>query len=95
LLTVNITEPNIDSGAKCGEHNQGGFDDMPHETERSQILRALEMAGGVVSGPHGAAARLRVKRSTLVSRMQKLGIAVSGNYFCCSQKQESLWRASL
>jgi formate hydrogenlyase transcriptional activator len=68
---------------------------MLHETERSQILRALEMAGGVVSGPHGAAARLRVTRSTLVSRMQKLGIAVSRNYFTVPEKQESLWRASL
>ena len=47
------------------------------ETERAQILRALEEANGVVGGPHGAAARLGIKRTTLHVRMQKLGIQVS------------------
>jgi formate hydrogenlyase transcriptional activator len=44
------------------------------ETERAQILRALEQSNGVVAGPNGAAARLRIKRTTLQVRMQKLGI---------------------
>jgi len=48
-----------------------------HETERVQILRALDQAKGIVSGPEGAAALLGMKRSTLQSRMQKLGIRVS------------------
>jgi transcriptional regulator with GAF, ATPase, and Fis domain len=47
------------------------------ETERNQILRALEDANGVVAGPNGAAARLGVKRSTLQLRMQRLGIRLS------------------
>ena len=47
------------------------------ETERAQILRALEEADGVVGGPNGAAARLGVKRTTLHVRMQKLGIRIS------------------
>ena len=47
------------------------------ETERAQILRALEEANGVVGGPNGAAARLGIKRTTLHVRMQKLGIQVS------------------
>jgi formate hydrogenlyase transcriptional activator len=47
------------------------------ETERAQILRALEEANGVVGGPNGAAARLGIKRTTLHVRMQKLGIHVS------------------
>jgi formate hydrogenlyase transcriptional activator len=47
------------------------------ETQRAQILRALEEANGVVGGPNGAAARLGIKRSTLHLRMQKLGIHVS------------------
>jgi formate hydrogenlyase transcriptional activator len=50
---------------------------MLEETERNQILRALEEANGVVAGPNGAAARLGVKRSTLQLRMQKLGIRLS------------------
>lgn len=47
------------------------------ETERTQILRALEEASGVVGGPKGAAALLGIKRTTLHVRMQKLGIQVS------------------
>jgi len=47
------------------------------ETERNQILRALEEANGVVAGPNGAAARLGVKRTTLQIKMQKLGIRIS------------------
>jgi formate hydrogenlyase transcriptional activator len=47
------------------------------ETERAQILRALDQSSGIVSGAEGAAARLGMKRSTLQFRMQKLGIRVS------------------
>jgi formate hydrogenlyase transcriptional activator len=47
------------------------------DTERQQILNALEQANWTVAGPRGAAARLGMKRSTLQSRMQKLGIRVS------------------
>ena len=47
------------------------------ETERNQILSALEEANGVVAGPNGAAARLGVKRTTLQLKMQKLGIRIS------------------
>jgi formate hydrogenlyase transcriptional activator len=54
-----------------------GLQKMLEETERNQILLALEEANGVVAGPNGAAARLGVKRSTLQLRMQKLGIRLS------------------
>ena len=47
------------------------------QAEREQILAALEQAKWVVSGPEGAAAKLGLKRSTLQSRMQKLGIRVA------------------
>src|SRR5438445_1422778 len=47
------------------------------ETERKQILAALEETRWVVAGPKGAATRLGMKRSTLQVRMQKLGIARS------------------
>jgi formate hydrogenlyase transcriptional activator len=45
------------------------------ETERLRILRALEETKWVMAGPHGAAVRLGLKRSTLQFRMQKLGIS--------------------
>ena len=50
---------------------------MLEETERKQIVAALEQANWVVAGPKGAAALLGVKRSTLQSRMQKLSIRIS------------------
>jgi formate hydrogenlyase transcriptional activator len=45
------------------------------EAEREHILRALGECKWVVGGPAGAAARLGLKRTTLQSRMRKLGIA--------------------
>jgi formate hydrogenlyase transcriptional activator len=46
--------------------------------ERDHIVRVLEQSGGVISGPHGAAAKLGLKRTTLQGKMRKLGI--SRNY---------------
>ena len=42
--------------------------------ERDQIVRVLKDTEGRVGGPNGAAARLGLKRTTLISRMKKLGI---------------------
>jgi formate hydrogenlyase transcriptional activator len=41
---------------------------------RVHILDTLHATHWVVAGPHGAAARLGLKRTTLISRMEKLGI---------------------
>jgi formate hydrogenlyase transcriptional activator len=57
-----------------GKPAQGKLQRALQETERRWILHALEQTRWVVAGPHGAAARLGVKRSTLQARMQKLGI---------------------
>ncbi len=45
------------------------------EAERDHILKALRETNWVVGGSSGAAARLGMKRTTLQSKMQKLGIA--------------------
>ena len=42
--------------------------------ERDHIRRVLEQCNGVVGGPNGAAAKLGMKRTTLQSKMKKLGI---------------------
>jgi formate hydrogenlyase transcriptional activator len=47
------------------------------KSERQQIMAALEKSNWVVAGLEGAAARLGLKRSTLQSRMRKLGIRIS------------------
>jgi len=41
---------------------------------RASILDALRATNGVLGGPHGAAVRLGIKRTTLAGRMEKLGI---------------------
>lgn len=45
------------------------------EVEREHIRKTLSRTNGVLAGPKGAAARLGMKRSTLYSRMEKLGIS--------------------
>ncbi len=42
--------------------------------DRAQILRILKETNGRVAGPKGAAERMGIKRTTLISRMKKLGI---------------------
>jgi formate hydrogenlyase transcriptional activator len=44
------------------------------DAEREHILAALNQTNWVIGGRSGAAARLGMKRTTLLSRMQKLGI---------------------
>ena len=57
---------------------QGNDTDLPslEENERAHILEALRLTGGRLSGPRGAAALLKVPRSTLQHRIRKLGIVV-------------------
>jgi PAS domain S-box-containing protein len=45
-----------------------------HDAEREHILRILREAKGMISGPAGAAKRLGLKRTTLNSKLKKLGI---------------------
>ena len=46
-----------------------------HDMEREHIIRVLKEAKGKIGGPGGAAERLGMNRTTLNSRMQKLGIS--------------------
>jgi formate hydrogenlyase transcriptional activator len=44
------------------------------EAERSHILQTLQQTAGAVGGPNGAAVRLGLPRTTLIAKMQRLGI---------------------
>ena len=44
------------------------------EAERSHILQILQQTRGTVGGPNGAAVRLGLRRTTLIAKMQRLGI---------------------
>jgi formate hydrogenlyase transcriptional activator len=49
------------------------------EVERDHIVAALQETNWVVGGWNGAAARLGLSRTTLISRMQRLGITTRNN----------------
>lgn len=68
-----VFAPQGANGITNGTNMRAVLDD----TERQQILGALEQTNWTVAGSNGAAARLGMKRSTLQSRMQKLGIRIA------------------
>jgi formate hydrogenlyase transcriptional activator len=47
------------------------------QAEREHILKVLEQTKWMIGGPRGAALRLGLKRTTLLSKMQRLGISRS------------------
>ncbi len=51
------------------------------QAESSHILQTLQQTKGVIGGRNGAAARLGVPRTTLISKMRRLGINRERSYF--------------
>ena len=62
--------PRSEEDAHTTTSSEGTFMD----SQRALILQTLRAAGGMIGGPQGAAARLGLKRTTLLSKMKKLGI---------------------
>jgi len=62
------------NGTSATPANTGNLD------EQQTIVRILGETKGRVGGANGAAARLGLKRTTLIARMKKLGIAPSRPY---------------
>ena len=56
------------------------------DMEREHILQTLRETGGIVGGRHGAALRLGLKRTTLLAKMERLGI--SRKYTLSMEKHE-------
>jgi len=84
LLDLDVADLQFPKAARPEERpatpkspTNGELHDVLEETERRHILDALQQCNWVVAGPHGAAVRLGMKRSTLQKRMHKLGIARS------------------
>jgi formate hydrogenlyase transcriptional activator len=69
----------LQAEAAAGDRGAGATGPTLAAMEREHIIRTLVDVHWVVGGPRGAAARLGLKRSTLVSRMQKLGITRPGS----------------
>ena len=66
-----LPNPLLPAGAEA----VAGFASTLKDSERALILRTLESVGWLVGGATGAAARLGVKRTTLIAKMKKLGIS--------------------
>jgi transcriptional regulator with GAF, ATPase, and Fis domain len=62
------------SELKLPEETIAAQDSTLEATEREHILRVLRESKGKIAGPQGAAARLGLKRTTLNSKLKKLGI---------------------
>jgi formate hydrogenlyase transcriptional activator len=58
----------------CCQPNPGPKERKLEEVERAHIVSVLEACDWKVRGKGGAAERLGLKRTTLQSRMKKLGI---------------------
>jgi formate hydrogenlyase transcriptional activator len=56
------------------DQDNGSSSDNLHDKERERILRVLRECHGKLGGPDGAAARLGLKRTTLQSKLDHLGI---------------------
>ena len=61
----------VDFGEQPGTSSSSALEDV----EREHILRVLRGTGGKIAGPGGAAEQLAMNRTTLNSRMRKLGIS--------------------
>jgi formate hydrogenlyase transcriptional activator len=83
VLKLSMEEPQLSvNGPPVIIHGSGNLRATLEETERQEIVAALERKGGKVAGPNGAAALLGMSRSTLQSRMQKLDISVLRTATC-------------
>lgn len=69
--TLNVPLAELRPFDHDGTQNDGTLEGL----ERALITRVLRETGGVIAGPRGAAARLGLKRTTLQSRMLKMGLS--------------------
>lgn len=70
-----------------GDDGDGPADETLSRAEREHIIRVLRESRGALSGPDGAAQRLGLKRTTLQSKMRRLGIS-RREYMGASKKKK-------
>jgi len=74
VLSRQTTEYLAISAVFTAAAETGGVEKTMADAERAHITAALHATNWVVGGPNGAAAHLGLPRTTLLSRMQRLGI---------------------
>ena len=73
-LTVPLAELKQRSRPRSADDARPGPLSTLEDAEREHITRALQQANWLVGGPSGAAAKLGMKRTTLQSKMTRLGV---------------------
>jgi formate hydrogenlyase transcriptional activator len=80
LSTGKLLRPTLDElqpssqSEEAADIDRNGHQTTLKDAEREHIIRALATTNWVVGGPEGAAARLGLQRTTLIAKMQRLGI---------------------
>jgi formate hydrogenlyase transcriptional activator len=64
-----------ENGTRTSDHRPPNSGLSLADAERDHIVSVLRESGWVLGGPNGAAVRLAMKRTTLQSKMKKLGIS--------------------
>ena len=78
ILSNNGVLPNtLPTGPTQGVVSPEGATTL-RDSERTLILKTLAAVGWVIGGPKGAATKLGLKRTTMIHKMQKLGISRPG-----------------
>ena len=85
--------PIVENNPTTSTQEGNAFED----SQREVILAALRATRWLVGGPHGAAARLGLKRTTLITKMKKLGIyraMQQDDDQLAESENERLWQAT-
>jgi len=72
MVKVSVSHTMTDRARRSTPAAQGESASTLEGIERAHIMRVLEEMNWMLSGPHGAAARLGMKRTTLQSLMKRL-----------------------
>jgi len=81
LSTGKVLRPSLDELQPSSQTEEAfgvdrkGYQTTLQDAEREHIIRALAATNWVVGGPEGAAARLGLPRTSLIGKMQRLGIS--------------------
>src|SRR5207244_13233666 len=75
VILTNGRELRAPIGELINQETRDGVVRTLNDAHRALIIKTLRQTNGVVGGPNGAAARLGVKRTTLITKMQRLGIS--------------------
>lgn len=74
ILSSGSTLRSLLGELQAAEEPGGSTDANLESAERDHLLRVLRECNGMIGGGGGAAVRLGLKRTTLNSKMKKLGI---------------------